>query len=152
MQRTPSSACRDRDRRGKEGGRASGRTEEGEAERRAAPGPAQRESAAQAAPRVPTSFGCSAAWVYRGTNLRCGRIPGPPSIMHSGCPLGTHHTLAASPSPRESSGSGPGVCQGGSPDSPLNSGLPPHRSVPQLSFNSEKATNSSQPLPSIGHV
>ena len=47
----------------------------------------------------------------------------PSSTMNAHWALITHS--AASPFPRESSGSGPGVCQGDSPDSPLNSVLPP---------------------------
>lgn len=46
-------------------------------------------------PDPPTSFGFSVAWVYRGTNLWCGRIPGQSSIIHNEYSLSAHHTLCS---------------------------------------------------------
>lgn len=46
-------------------------------------------------PLPPTSFGFLVAWVYRGTNLWCGQIPGQSSIIHNEYSLSTHHTLGS---------------------------------------------------------
>lgn len=46
-------------------------------------------------PDPPPTFGFLVAWVYRGTNLWCGRIPGQSSIIHNEYSLSTHHTLGS---------------------------------------------------------
>lgn len=53
------------------------------------------EAAVEAHPNPPTSFGFLVAWVYRGTNLWCGRIPGQSSIIHNEFSLSTHRALGS---------------------------------------------------------
>lgn len=76
------------------GDSASRAQERAEAETMRREGP--RAPAPDAPPLpAPTSFGFSVAWVYRGTNLWCGRIPGQSSIIHNEYSLSTHHTLGS---------------------------------------------------------
>lgn len=68
----------------------------------------------------PPTFGFLVAWVYRGTNLWCGRIPGQSSIIHNEYSLSTHHTLGSLILSERVLEAVQGSAQGDLPDSSLN--------------------------------